>query len=164
MTGLTASESGFEDEANRSVPLKDIEKDSTDPTIVKGDPVSYEPSEPQTNISDPPDDLEKQQDDAAVAETTMAVNDEDLVDWDGPNDPRKPMNWKNSRKAKNIIVICYCTFLTFASSPSSTSLASMLTLLDPWDQPSLHRPLARSWRPITPATPNSHHLSCPYLF
>ena len=164
MTSLTASESSPEDEANRSVLLTDIEKDSTDPAIVKVGLVSHEPSEPQTNISDPPDDLEKQQDDAAVAETTIAVNDEDLVDWDGPNDPKKPMNWKNSRKAKNIIVICYCTFLTFASSPSSTPLAPMLTLLDPCDQPSLHRPLARSWRPIIPATPNSHHLSCPHLF
>jgi len=143
MTSLIASESGSEDEANRSVPLKDIEKNSIDPTIVKAGPVSHGPSEPQTNISDSPDDLEKQQDDAAVAETNIAVNDEDLVDWDGPNDPKKPMNWKNSRKAKNIIVICYCTFLTFAS-PSSTLLAPMLTLLDPWDQPSLHRPLARS--------------------
>ena len=163
MTGLTASESGSEDEANRSVPLKDIGEDLTDPTIVKAIPVSHGPSEPQTNISDLLDDLEKQQDDAAVAETTTAVNDEDLIDWDGPNDPKKPVNWKNSRKAKNIIVICYCTFLTSAS-PSSTPLAPMLTLLGPWDQPSSHRPLARSWRPITPATPNSHHLSCPYLF
>lgn len=163
MTDLIASESGSEDEANRSVPLKDIEKDSTNLTIVKADPVPHRLSDPQTSISDPSDDLEKQQDDAAVAETDVAVNDEDLVDWDGPNDPKKPMNWKNSRKAKNIIVICYCTFLTSAS-PSSTPLAPMLTLLGPWGQPSLHRPLARSWRPITPATPNSHHLLCPYLF
>ncbi|XTI87743.1 MFS general substrate transporter [Cenococcum geophilum] len=80
--------------------------------ISEADPVSRGLSEPQTNVSDLPDDLEKQQDDAAVAETTIAVNDEDLIDWDGPNDPKKPMNWKNSRKAKNIIVICYCTFLT----------------------------------------------------
>ncbi|KAF2659727.1 membrane transporter [Lophiostoma macrostomum CBS 122681] len=36
----------------------------------------------------------------------------DIVGWEGEDDPSKPMNWPNSRKAKNIIVICYCTFLT----------------------------------------------------
>jgi hypothetical protein len=36
----------------------------------------------------------------------------DIVGWDGDDDPLKPMNWPNSTKAKNIIVICYCTFLT----------------------------------------------------
>ncbi|KAF2259388.1 MFS general substrate transporter [Lojkania enalia] len=36
----------------------------------------------------------------------------DLVDWEGDDDPQKPVNWTNARKTKNIIVICYCTFLT----------------------------------------------------
>ncbi|KAF2792915.1 MFS general substrate transporter [Melanomma pulvis-pyrius CBS 109.77] len=36
----------------------------------------------------------------------------EVVDWKCENDPQKPINWSNARKAKNIIVICYCTFLT----------------------------------------------------
>ncbi|KAF2744929.1 benomyl/methotrexate resistance protein [Sporormia fimetaria CBS 119925] len=35
-----------------------------------------------------------------------------LVDWEGEDDPQKPMNWTRARKAKNIVVICYLTFLT----------------------------------------------------
>jgi hypothetical protein len=45
---------------------------------------------------------------AAVHDTVSA----DVIDWDGEDDPLKPMNWTNIRKFKNIIVICYCTFLT----------------------------------------------------
>jgi hypothetical protein len=47
--------------------------------------------------------------------TAAAVHDtvpSDVIDWDGEDDPLKPMNWTNIRKFKNIIVICYCTFLT----------------------------------------------------
>lgn len=36
----------------------------------------------------------------------------DVVDWTDEDDPEKPLNWTNVRKAKNIVVICYCTFLT----------------------------------------------------
>lgn len=35
-----------------------------------------------------------------------------VVDWSGADDPDLPMNWSNTRKFKNIAVICYCTFLT----------------------------------------------------
>lgn len=72
-------------------------------------------------------DVEKQQDmvahvsteqphDKVQGNTTFGLNDDspssEIVDWDGASDPSKPMNWANTRKAKNIIVICYCTFLT----------------------------------------------------
>ena len=41
-----------------------------------------------------------------------AATQENLVDWEGENDPTKPMNWGNWRKARNIVTVCYCTFLT----------------------------------------------------
>ncbi|KAF2806393.1 MFS general substrate transporter [Mytilinidion resinicola] len=38
------------------------------------------------------------------------------VDWDGPDDPAKPVNWPLRKKAKNLAIICYLSFLTPFSS------------------------------------------------
>jgi hypothetical protein len=39
----------------------------------------------------------------------------DVIDWQGLDDPEKPVNWSNARKVKNIRVIWYNTFLTCAN-------------------------------------------------
>lgn len=49
----------------------------------------------------------------AVEENGRALDD-DVVDWAGEEDVEKPLNWKNKRKVKQILVICYNTFLTYA--------------------------------------------------
>ena len=38
--------------------------------------------------------------------------DPDVVDWDGADDPRNPMNWPESRKWINVAVISSITFIT----------------------------------------------------
>ncbi|OJJ48235.1 hypothetical protein ASPZODRAFT_62938 [Penicilliopsis zonata CBS 506.65] len=38
------------------------------------------------------------------------------VDWDGPDDPENPVNWKPSRKAPTIVLISVMTFITPLSS------------------------------------------------
>jgi hypothetical protein len=39
-------------------------------------------------------------------------NDPDIVDWDGPDDPRNPMNWPRWMKVLNCAVISSYTFVT----------------------------------------------------
>lgn len=36
----------------------------------------------------------------------------ELVDWDGPYDPKNPMNWSLLRKWSTIILVSYITFVT----------------------------------------------------
>ncbi|KAF2734462.1 putative MFS multidrug transporter [Polyplosphaeria fusca] len=46
-----------------------------------------------------------------------------IVDWSSATDPSKPINWSTRRKAKNMLIICYCTFLTpLASTMFAPSL------------------------------------------
>lgn len=73
MTGPIASDSGSEDQTNRSGRLNSTEKESTDPTTMKTDPISHLPSGPQITTSNPLKDLEKQQDEAEEAETTLGL-------------------------------------------------------------------------------------------
>ena len=49
-----------------------------------------------------------------------------IVDWDGPDDPEKPMNWSNKKKwAATMILSSLTLTITFASSVFST--ATMVT-------------------------------------
>jgi len=67
-----------------------------------------------------PGDLEKvmsKHEDADVAVTIQESADPNVVNWDGPDDPEKPLNWPASKKWINIALISSITFLTpFASS------------------------------------------------
>lgn len=70
----------------------------------------------------PDKDVEKQPElTTAMVDFGEAPSDasSDLVDWDGENDPEKPLNWARLRKTKNIVIICYLTFLTFVYMASS---------------------------------------------
>jgi multidrug resistance protein len=44
--------------------------------------------------------------------TVADEHDPNIVDWDGPDDPDKAMNWPNSRKWANVSIISTVTFLT----------------------------------------------------
>lgn len=43
---------------------------------------------------------------------TATERDPNLVDWDGPNDPENPMNWKKSKKIISIGTISFITLLS----------------------------------------------------
>ena len=45
-------------------------------------------------------------------ETHKTEVDPNLVDWDGPDDPKNPINWSEKLKWANIAVIASITFLT----------------------------------------------------
>ncbi|KAF4209221.1 hypothetical protein CNMCM8980_005200 [Aspergillus fumigatiaffinis] len=47
----------------------------------------------------------------------MDMEEPSIIDWDGPYDPARPVNWSKSKKWQNIFSIAFLTFLTpFASS------------------------------------------------
>ena len=45
-------------------------------------------------------------------ETVKTEVDSNIVDWDGPDDPKNPINWSEKLKWANIAVIASITFLT----------------------------------------------------
>jgi hypothetical protein len=44
-----------------------------------------------------------------------------VIDWDGPDDPQKPVNWPARKKWTNIILVSALTMLTWVSPPLSAS-------------------------------------------
>lgn len=56
---------------------------------------------------------------------TIIDRDENIVDWDGPNDPGKALNWSNKKKWANVAIISTVTFLT----PLASSMVAPATPL-----------------------------------
>ncbi|KAF3483698.1 uncharacterized protein GIQ15_03022 [Arthroderma uncinatum] len=52
-----------------------------------------------------------------------AVLDPDVVDFDGPNDPKNPMNWSSGKKAAAITMVTMVTLLSPIGSTISSSAA-----------------------------------------
>lgn len=50
--------------------------------------------------------------DKKESETTKQEVDPNIVDWDGPDDPKNPINWSEKLKWANVAVISSVTFLT----------------------------------------------------
>lgn len=72
----------------------------------------------QDRLTMEPGDLEKvmsKHEDADVAVTIQESNDPNVVNWDGPDDPEKPLNWPASKKWINIALLSSITFLTCVS-------------------------------------------------
>ena len=63
-------------------------------------------------------DLEKQ---AGQAAATPGVADENVVFWDGDNDPDNPYNWPSWLKVSNCVLVSSLTFLTPLGSCKTTS-------------------------------------------
>jgi hypothetical protein len=77
-----------------------------------------QPAEGHPLASDPAQDPEKQNRPQLSFDISSQGND--CVDWDGPDDPAKPVNWPLRKKAKNIAIICYLSFLTLVPPLSTT--------------------------------------------
>ena len=74
------------------------------------------PLDPNVEHGVPTVDTTQDVDEKTPHETT-ASDDPNIVDWDGPNDPEKALNWTNRKKWSNVAIISIVTFLTpFASS------------------------------------------------
>ena len=56
---------------------------------------------------------------------TTTDHDPNIVDWDGPNDPQKALNWSNKKKWSNVAIISSITFLT----PLASSMVAPATPL-----------------------------------
>ena len=75
-------------------------------------------------------------------ETTKTEADPNIVDWDGPDDPKNPINWSEKLKWANVAVISSITFLTQVTPQVSSIEYNKLTY---------HSPLASSM--LAPAVP-----------
>ncbi|KAL6242254.1 hypothetical protein RBB50_010802 [Rhinocladiella similis] len=79
-----------------SISDKDVDV-RIDPDVERGIPV--------INTTD---DIDQEK----TPDATAAEHDPNVVDWDGPNDPEKALNWPNKRKWGNVAIISSITFLT----------------------------------------------------
>jgi len=71
-------------------------------------------------IIDPTEDADEKQ-----PPPTLIEADPNIVDWDGPNDPEKALNWTNKKKWGNIAIISVVTLLT----PLASSMVAPGTAL-----------------------------------
>jgi len=71
-------------------------------------------------------DIEKAADETIVAKEATQ-NDANLVDWDGPDDPEKPLNWSKQKKWTNMMIIAALTMLTpFGSTMFAPSVPEVM--------------------------------------
>ena len=63
----------------------------------------------------------------AIQTTSSSQKDPNLVDWDGPDDPEKPLNWTKRKKWTNMMLIAALTLLTpFGSSMFAPGVPQMM--------------------------------------
>ena len=48
-----------------------------------------------------------------VSERDENHEDPNIVDWDGPNDPENPLNWPESRKTINLLLLSVLTIISY---------------------------------------------------
>lgn len=66
--------------------------------------------------------------DTVIEERPSPPQDPNIVDWDGPNDPYKAINWPEKRKWANVAIISSITFLTpLASSMFAPGVPEVMT-------------------------------------
>lgn len=97
-------------------------------TSTEGHPAISRPSslsEPSALPTLPPTDPEK-----AIGEQiieTETQKNPNLVDWDGPDDPEKPINWTKKKKWTNLVLIATLTLLTpFGSTMFAPGVPQMM--------------------------------------
>ena len=80
--------------------------------------------EPDVEHGVPVVDTTEDADEKSPHETTTDP-DANIVDWNGPNDPEKALNWTNKKKWSNVAIISSVTFLT----PLASSMVAPATPL-----------------------------------
>jgi hypothetical protein len=67
-------------------------------------------------------DLEKSVLASSIRDTVVREDrDNNVIDWDGLDDPQKPINWPARKKWTNIILVSALTMLTWVSPTLSAS-------------------------------------------
>ena len=79
--------------------------------------VTHDISDPEKAVKDQP----------APTIERVATKDVNLVDWSGPDDPEKPLNWTKKKKWTNMMIIGALTLLTpFGSSMFAPGVPDMM--------------------------------------
>lgn len=60
-------------------------------------------------------------------ENVSTSNQDNIVDWDGPQDPQNPQNWSSAKKWTIIILISAITFNQYASHSHIRNAVCWLT-------------------------------------
>lgn len=91
------------------------------PAVPRPMSLSEESSSPTSQRGDPEKGIEEQ---VLESAPTKNVN---LVDWDGPDDPEKPINWPKKKKWTNLVLIATLTLLTpFGSTMFAPGVPQMM--------------------------------------
>lgn len=73
----------------------------------------------------PHDSSVDHQSNPTTANVSSLANNE-LVDWNGPDDPERPLNWAGSKKWRNVLVV---SLITFTTPLASSMIAPAVPLL-----------------------------------
>lgn len=77
--------------------------------------------------SDVPD-VEKAMATKAPEPAVQTIDDPNVVDWESPDDPARPLNWSAAKKWKNVLVVSTLTLLTpFASSMFAPAVPDVMS-------------------------------------
>jgi hypothetical protein len=86
--------------------------------------------EPQSDAFHP-QDIEQSRPSQACTADMPDEKERNLVDWDGPNDPKNPHNWPNWKKALCTISMGTLNFcVTFSSSVMTSTVKPLSELFD----------------------------------
>lgn len=69
-------------------------------------------SEDNTPTADPQRDVEKAGRNSSEGESPEVTESEE-IDWDGPDDPDKPVNWPQTKKWRITLTVSMLSFMTF---------------------------------------------------
>ena len=122
MTQLNLLETSFEHSMNKAMPETDTpsapmrELQSAGCTY----PTTYDSKRSSMSACDC--DLEKSVLASSIRGTAVREDrDNNVIDWDGLDDPQKPINWPARKKWTNIILVSALTMLTWVSPTLSAS-------------------------------------------
>ena len=109
-------------------PRSDTEKASNSSTNTEDLPTA---ANSPTASNSPERDIENAQPLKVFANSSEGPVDPDVVDWNGDDDPEKPINWPAKKKWRNIFVISALTLLTpFASTMFAPAVPDAMRTFD----------------------------------
>jgi hypothetical protein len=100
------------------------------------DPISIQGSTPLADLKEK-NDIEAAHtsslstDSLSSKEASSRNEEANIVDWDGPDDPRNPQNWSGRRKWLTVALVSAITFVTSARFVLFVSLLILAVLLRP---------------------------------
>ena len=87
-------------------------KDNSTASSISAEMESHSRSGTKTIDVENQDPREEKADPTELADEKKVVDDPNVVDWDGPNDPANPLNWPTAKKVAALSLISFITLLS----------------------------------------------------